>query len=141
MEEERGGGVTVQREDGRQLGSFDGHHLIFVFQLLGQAARNMVLQEDSILHSEDVRTSFHVTWILHAWLVWLTVKENSLSFSFPAEFEENGHHHHTSSVPVSVCVLRFAVVCQDERGRELGVGVRWGQSRSRPGEPPCVPWR
>ncbi|KFV74669.1 UPF0693 protein C10orf32, partial [Dryobates pubescens] len=25
----------------------------FVFQLLGQAARNMVMQEDAILHSED----------------------------------------------------------------------------------------
>ena len=33
-------------------------HFIFVFQLLGQAARNMVLQEDAILHSEDVRNNF-----------------------------------------------------------------------------------
>ncbi|KAI4530538.1 hypothetical protein MG293_019427 [Ovis ammon polii] len=27
-------------------------------ELLGQAARNMVLQEDAILHSEDVRNNF-----------------------------------------------------------------------------------
>lgn len=37
---------------------FDYYHFIFVFQLLGQAARNMVLQEDAILHSEDVRNNF-----------------------------------------------------------------------------------
>lgn len=48
----------LQTEDYRKFGDFDYYHFIFVFQLLGQAARNMVLQEDAILHSEDVRNNF-----------------------------------------------------------------------------------
>jgi hypothetical protein len=55
---EEGRWNSCQREDCRKFGNFSHYHLIFVFQLLGQAARNMVLQEDTILHSEDVRNNF-----------------------------------------------------------------------------------
>ncbi|KAG3264162.1 BLOC-1 related complex subunit 7, transcript variant X2 [Ictidomys tridecemlineatus] len=56
MEEGRRERMVVEqlhRENCRKFGNFDHYHFILVFQLLGQAARNMVLQEDAILHSED----------------------------------------------------------------------------------------
>ncbi|TKC47914.1 hypothetical protein EI555_012956, partial [Monodon monoceros] len=56
-------------------------------ELLGQAARNMVLQEDAILHSEDVRNNFcyDLGFICTVWL--------------QGKFKKNGNNHNTSSIP------------------------------------------
>lgn len=90
------------------------HCVACVSQLLGQAARNMVIQEDAILHSEDV--SFPQQW--PPWRVKssLTVSPEGLvcshcpwthhhSLLCLPESEENVHHHHASAVPVSTRVV------------------------------------
>ncbi|XP_056660660.1 BLOC-1-related complex subunit 7 isoform X1 [Monodelphis domestica] len=75
-------------------------------ELLGQAARNMVLQEDAILHSEDVRSVFfeELGCLRTASLCRCHEVDGYISvcvcFLF-TEFKENGNYNHSSSVPVS----------------------------------------
>lgn len=66
----------------------------------------MVLQEDAILHSEDVRNHFfYYLGFIHVICV---AQENwNVLFlccccCFNAEFKENGHNNNTPSVPVSI---------------------------------------
>ena len=95
----------LQREDYRKFGNFDYYHFIFVFQLLGQAARNMVLQEDAILHSEDVRNNFCYDLSFMCTVCVASGKWNALFLSlffFNAEFKKNGNNNNSSSVPVSM---------------------------------------
>lgn len=99
------------------------------YQLLGQAARNMVIQEDAILHSEDVSvqldTPLMIKPVLNASVRSQLKKFNlttsqhitvspqgiaSFCCSQPhhhhllclSESEENVHHHHTFTVSVSI---------------------------------------
>uniref|UniRef100_A0A5F8H391 BLOC-1-related complex subunit 7 n=1 Tax=Monodelphis domestica TaxID=13616 RepID=A0A5F8H391_MONDO len=73
-------------------------------ELLGQAARNMVLQEDAILHSEDVRSVFfeELGCLRTASLCRCHEVDGYISvcvcFLF-TEFKENGNYNHSSSVP------------------------------------------
>ena len=97
----------LRREDYRKFGNFYYYHFIFVFQLLGQAARNMVLQEDAILHSEDVRNNFCYDLSFMCTVCVASGKWNALFLSlslslFNAEFKKNGNNNNSSSVPVSM---------------------------------------
>ncbi|KAM9618568.1 BLOC-1-related complex subunit 7 isoform 1-T1 [Trichechus inunguis] len=71
-------------------------------ELLGQAARNMVLQEDAILHSEDVRNNFFCD-LGFIYIVWLQRSGMFcyffLLFFLNAEFKENGNNNNASSIP------------------------------------------
>uniref|UniRef100_A0ABI7W0F9 BLOC-1-related complex subunit 7 n=1 Tax=Felis catus TaxID=9685 RepID=A0ABI7W0F9_FELCA len=74
-------------------------------ELLGQAARNMVLQEDAILHSEDVRnTSVYDLGFIY--IICVATGNGMYVFLFlyvllffNAEFKENGYHNNTSPIP------------------------------------------
>lgn len=69
----------------------------YIFQLLGQAARNMVIQEDAILHSEDVSLRTGCVFVRER----SQLSVNNMSSVF-AESEKNVHHRHTFTIPVSV---------------------------------------
>ncbi|KAF6737413.1 UPF0693 protein C10orf32-like [Oryzias melastigma] len=59
-------------------------------ELLSQAARNMVIQEDAILHAEDVSVQ---QMCVRGSL------QGQLMSVCPSESEEDVHHHHTPAVP------------------------------------------
>lgn len=64
----------------------------------------MVLQEDAILHSEDVRNNFcyDLGFICTVWLQGSGMFYFSVFFFFNAEFKKNGNNNNTSSIPVSI---------------------------------------
>lgn len=103
----------------------------------------MVLQEDAILHSEDVRNNFfcdlgfiYITGVVTGkWNV-LFVCLCFVLFCFNAEFKEDGDNNNTSSIPVSMplevlCghILHAAPSClwtSAHFPEKAGVGIKVG---------------
>ena len=80
---------------------------IFIFtpkcliQLLGQAARNMVIQEDAILHSEDVSNENCLIYVPVIPLCITRCQHSALTIFLLAEFKKNVHYHHPLTISVS----------------------------------------
>uniref|UniRef100_A0A667HZK8 BLOC-1-related complex subunit 7 n=1 Tax=Lynx canadensis TaxID=61383 RepID=A0A667HZK8_LYNCA len=106
-------------------------------ELLGQAARNMVLQEDAILHSEDVRnTSFYDLGFIY--IICVATGNGMYIFLFlcvllffNAEFKENGNNNNTSPIPAR----SYSEEVSNPKGR--GLGSREQQLKQAAGNSTC----